>query len=127
MKTTAGIMPSLRSIARANESWRDAKRVWAQPCVVNGRGEGGWGVVHKVSALQVQAWQLPFPDQRLLGTDPGHRTATACLKDNVTWEQTPGHPANQPIHHQDHDSTAYEKHKSSQTVKCFVFVATSAE
>ena len=89
MKTTAGIMPSLRSIARANECRRDAKHVWAQPCVVDGG--------HEVSVLQVQAWQLLYWDQRLLGTDTGNRTATACLKNNVTWEQTPGHPANQNL------------------------------
>lgn len=100
MKTTAGIMPSLRSIAWANECRRDAKHVWAQPCFVNGGGR-------EVSELQVQAWQLLFPDQRLLGTDTGHRTATACLeKNNVTWEQTPSHPANQVSYCHNHDNTA---------------------
>lgn len=84
MKTTAGIMPSLRSIAWANESWRDAKHVWAQPCVAVGIGVGGGLGVHKVLVLQVRAWQLLFPDQRLFGTDTGQRTVTVCLKDNVT-------------------------------------------
>lgn len=70
MKTTAGIMAGLRSIAWANECRRDAKHVWAQPRVVDGGR-------HKVSVLQVQAWQFLFPDQRLLDTDTGHRTATA--------------------------------------------------
>lgn len=112
MKTTAGIMPGLGSIAWANECRRDAKHVWAQPCVVDGRR-------HKVSVLQVQAWQLLFPDQRLLDTDTGHRTATACLKNNATWEQTRGHPANQASYCHNHDSTAYQKYKNLQTVKCF--------
>lgn len=73
MKTTAGIMPGLRSIAWANECRRDAKHVWAQPCAADGGR-------HKVSVLQVQAWQLLFQDQRLSDADTGHRTATGRLK-----------------------------------------------
>lgn len=84
MKTTAGIMPSLGSIAWANESRQDAKHVWAQPCVADRMGVAGGFGVHKVSVLQVRAWQLLFPDQRLFGTDTGHRTVTVCLKDSVT-------------------------------------------
>lgn len=88
MKTTAGMVPSLGSIAKANECWWDAEHVWAEHARCTGRGL-------EVSVLQVHAWQLLFPDQRLLATDTGYRTASAPFKNNVTREQTLGHPANQ--------------------------------
>lgn len=100
MKTTAGIALGLGSIAWANERRRDAKHVWAQPCVLDGKRQ-------EVSMLQVQAWQLLVQDQRLLHTHTGHRTATACLKNNGTWEETRGQPANQASFCQSHDSTVY--------------------
>lgn len=100
MKTTAGIALGLWSIAWANECRRDAKHVWAQPCVLDGKRQ-------EVSMLQVQAWQLLVQDQRLLHTHTGHRTATACRKNNGTWEETRGQSANQASFCQSHDSTVY--------------------
>lgn len=71
MKTTAGIMPSLRSIAWANESQARCK------ACLSATLRCGWAAGHKVSVLQVQAWQVLFQDQRLLGSDTDHRTAPA--------------------------------------------------
>lgn len=71
-------------------------------------GAGGGGGEQEVSVLQVQAWQLLFPDQRLFGADTGHGTATACLKKQCHM----GHTATQPNHAtycQNHDSTAQER------------------
>lgn len=70
MKTTAGIVSSLQSIAWACERRQDAKHVYVQP-------SKRW---LQVSVLQVQAWQSLFPDQRLFGTDTGCSKATWHLK-----------------------------------------------
>lgn len=103
METTAGIMPSLQSICSGRCVATRCKACLRATSAVDGR----W---HRVPVLQVQVWQLLFPDQRLFGTDAGHRTATVGIKKKgMTHERHPAtYSQSGQLYCQNRDSTAYE-------------------
>lgn len=107
MKTTAGIMPSLGSIAWANECRQDAKHVWAQPLVVDGAEAQGLGVTGAGLTVAVPGsevvgyWHRP-QDSYWLPQKQCHMGADT-------------RPPSQSG--RNHDSTAYEICKNLQTAR----------